>query len=169
MTHIAKSAILSQDGLYRYSLTRTMREGGLIALWLGINPSTADHLVDDQSIRKLYGFGRKLNVGTWLVGNMFALRATDPRKLATVEDPIGRHNDLYLLEMMNRADLVIAGWGSIGKVPPQFHDRYKGIVSLARGAQKPLKCWGLCRDGHPRHPLMLSYATPLENWKDPTP
>jgi hypothetical protein len=39
--------------------------------------------------------------------NLFAYRATDPRVLRTVADPVGPDNDRHLLEVCRRAALVV--------------------------------------------------------------
>jgi hypothetical protein len=49
---IARSANLSRCGAYRFTLTRTWSsEGGRVCL-IGLNPSTADHLRDDPTVRR---------------------------------------------------------------------------------------------------------------------
>jgi hypothetical protein len=48
--------------------------------------------------------------------------------------------------------------------PAQLQGRVAHVVALLRETGKPIWCWGRTVDGHPRHPLMLSYSTPLEVW-----
>lgn len=162
---LMSSAELSLDGLYRWKLGRIVTQGDKIALWIGVNPSTADAEYDDQSIRKLYGFGERLGIREWMVGNLFAYRAADVNELAHAPDPVGVACDTYLREMVNRADLVIAGWGRIDKVPSALRHRVTEVVQLVNQAGKQLMCWGTCQDGSPRHPLMIPYTTPLEMWQ----
>ena len=161
---IATHAELSLNGLYRWGLSRTVNRQGKTAMWIGINPSTADAELDDHSIRKLYGFGDLLGVRTWLVGNLCAFRATDVRELAKVEDPVGSSCDHYLARMIERADLIIAGWGKVDKLPRRLYGRPDEVLRLVRAAGKEMMCWGVNSDGSPRHPLMLSYETQLEPW-----
>jgi len=166
---IATHALLSLDSRYRYKLSRTLRPGGRTALWIGVNPSTADAELDDASIRRLYGFAEQMDVGRWLVGNLFAYRATNVKELAVSDvDPIGPDCDLHLGEMMAEADIVIAGWGRADKVPPKLRNRWRYIVDLASVfSRSPLLCWGLCSDGHPVHPLMIPYTSKLRAWEVP--
>jgi hypothetical protein len=158
-------ADISKCGHYRWLLGRSFAREGVTALWIGVNPSTADERVDDQSIRKLYGFGDRLGVNHWLVANLFAYRATDVRELAKVSDPVGHSCNNYLLSAIGRAELIIAGWGRIDKVPANLRYRVDEVVALVHQRGKQLMCWGTCDDGSPRHPLMLSYSTPLEVWR----
>jgi hypothetical protein len=164
---VGRYAELDLSETYRYKLSRTLLMGNRSALWIGVNPSTADAEVDDASIRKLYGFSPRLNINHWWVGNLFAYRATDVKKLGKIADPVGRGADEYLRQMMIRSDLVIAGWGCISKVPPRLRYRWKEIVVMAEELNKQLLCWGTCSDGHPRHPLMLPYTSVLRTWEPP--
>lgn len=162
---LSSYAIISEDGLYRYQLGRVMDWPGQTALWIGINPSTADAEVDDQSIRKLYGFAEKLNIREWMVGNLFAYRTTNVEDLrwSTIH-PIGNLCDHYLREMIEKADLVVVGWGRIDKVPVDLRFRVDDVCRMIIAEGKMPMCWGTCQDGSPRHPLMIPYSTRLERW-----
>ena len=161
---IKRSAIISECGLYRPRLDRDMGLPGLTAAILGVNPSTADGETDDATIRKDYGFCRRNGIGRFIKGNKFAFRATDVRELRTARDPIGPMNDAYLEQMMREADLVIAAWGPLSKLPPHLRGRWKRVVSIAREVGKPLHCFGTAKDGQPLHTLMLGYDAPLQRW-----
>jgi hypothetical protein len=134
-------------------------------MWIGVNPSTADAEIDDQSIRKLYGFAQKLHIGQWLVGNLFAYRATDVNEIAVVPDPVGPGNNSYLVSMIQEAETIVAGWGRADKVPLHLRGRIDEVVELVHSRNKQLMCWGTCQDGSPRHPLMVPYSTRLELWR----
>lgn len=164
---ISKTAELSHCGTYRYRLDRILCPGRVAAM-IGVNPSTADADVDDHTIRKLLGFADRLSIGHWIVGNVCAYRATDVKKLAAVEDPVGPENEQYLSQIIQSAELVIVAWGTLGKLPPILRGRWRTVVRLANHQSKSLYCWGVAQDGHPRHPLMLSYDTPLVHWQAPS-
>jgi hypothetical protein len=162
---IKRSAIISECGLYRPRLDRDLGFPGLVAAILGVNPSTADGETDDATIRKDYGFCRRNGIGRFIKGNKFAFRATDVRELRAAADPIGPTNDAYLEQMMREADIVIAAWGPLSKLPPHLRGRWKRVASIARDVGKPLYCFGTAQDGQPRHTLMLAYDTPLVEWR----
>jgi hypothetical protein len=55
------AAVVSECGLYSYSLTRRWAHGPK-ALFVMLNPSTADAMVDDPTIRRCIGFARRQGV-----------------------------------------------------------------------------------------------------------
>ena len=161
------SAVISSCGLYRWRLDRELSNAGPVAAILGVNPSTADAALDDPTIRKDTGFGRRLGWSRFIKGNLFAFRSTNVKTLRLVDDPVGRYNDLYLEEIMREADIVIAAWGPLAKLPKPLRERWKTVAYIAGHIGRKLHCWGTALDGHPRHPLMLSYSVPLVEWKIP--
>lgn len=162
------SAILSPCGAFRYRLERELgRDGPAVAI-LSVNPSTADATVNDQTIRKDMGFGERLGWGRLIKGNKFALRSTDVRGLRSAHDPIGPENDAHLEQIMRDADLHIVAWGPLTKLPPDLRRRWRTVVAIADRVGCRLMCWGTAQDGHPRHPLMLAYSTPLTEWERPS-
>ena len=159
------SAIISECGLFRYRLERDTGGGGeIVAAILGVNPSTADATVNDQTIRKDLGFAARLGWRRIIKGNLFAYRSTDIRALRTIHDPIGPDNDAHLDQIMRDADVVVAAWGAKNKLPDHLQSRYRKIIQIADRVGKPLMCWGVCSDGSPRHPLMLPYSAELLLW-----
>lgn len=86
---VESDARLSPCGLYRYTLTRTWDATKPRACWIGLNPSTADASEDDPTIRRMCGFADAWKCGGIIVVNLFALRATDPKELRRVKDPVG--------------------------------------------------------------------------------
>lgn len=161
------SAVISPCGLFRLRLDRDLRRTGPVVAILGVNPSTADAFTNDATIRKDIGFGARLGWGRIIKGNKFAYRATDVRELRSCSDPVGPGNDDHLLAMMREADMVIAAWGPLTKLPRALRDRWRDVVRISEVAGKPLQCFGTAGDGHPRHTLMLSYETPLIPWRTP--
>ena len=175
MTDFA-SATVFIDGEYRYTLTRVWDDLPTITFVL-LNPSTADALVDDPTIRRCMGFAARNGFGGITVRNLFAFRATDPRELATAHDPVGAHNDEYLERLRPRrspwprdgADqrleypTVVVAWGANPAATP---DRVSTVVDLMHGT--PLLSLGPpTRSGAPRHPLYLAGDTPLQTWIQP--
>jgi len=152
------SAVISDCGLYRYSLTRQINTIGKHVAVGMVNPSTADATENDSTIRKLIGFGNRLGWASFTVFNKFAFRATDVNQLKTCNDPIGPMNDIYTYSAIASANEVIVAWGAISKLPHALRSRYKFIVGACHVLNKPMLCFGTCADGHPRHPVMIPYG-----------
>ena len=146
------SAIISDCGLYRYQLTRTWGEEKP-AVFVMLNPSTADALEDDATIRRCIGFAKKWNCGGIVVVNLFAYRATKPKELLSATDPQGPDNLTHIFNTVQAARLIVCAWGAYNKLNGQD----KKVITCIRGAIKmaDVVCLGTTRDGHPRHPLYL--------------
>ena len=85
--------------------------------------------------------------------NLFSLRATDPRELLGVDDPIGPRTNLWLRRAMRESQLIIAAWGNGGAL----HDRGDTVTNLLGDA----RCLGVTATGMPRHPLYCPKTTSL--------
>ncbi len=161
------TAIFSDCGRYRYRLEREGKGGGATAIIM-VNPSTADALRDDHTIRKLRGFGERYEWGTLIVGNIFALRATDVTELGRVTDPVGPLNSRNIARIMSAADRVVFAWGPLAKQPRRWRYLWRDVNYAARKAgHQPLALGAPCADGQPAHPLMLSYDRAPQPWEAP--
>src|ERR1700755_2395175 len=116
MTYLSQAAHISSCGRYRYMLERVWSEGNNSLLIVGLNPSTADALLDDPTIRRCVGFAKGLGYGGLLMGNLFAARSTSPSALTGFEDPVGPENDAWLLKLQHRAHATVAAWGNGGRL-----------------------------------------------------
>jgi hypothetical protein len=161
------SAVLSDCGTWRYRLERDLGRDGPTVMIAGVNPSTADAQIDDQTIRKDMGFGARLGWGRLIKANKFAFRATDVRELRSAADPVGPENDTHLEQIMRDADLHIVAWGPLSKLPDRLRTRWRKVTAIAERVGCPLYCFGTAKDGHPRHTLMLAYETALVPWELP--
>lgn len=155
-------AVLSDCGAYRYRLDRHVGAGDRVFAFFGINPSTADADVDDATVRKWRGFSERLGAVRFIVGNVFAYRATDVGELCSAADPVGPEWRQHMEMIIEEADFLVPCWGARGKLKaPHLRDRLDLMLGSLRGTGKPLMCWGKTASGDPIHPLMLGYKTPL--------
>jgi hypothetical protein len=137
-------------------------------MYIGVNPSKATADIDDATIRKMRGFAVRFGYSSFMVGNVFAYRATDVRELATVERHavVGFDNPRHLADMMRRAGMIVPCWGDTNKVPKSLRGQF-GIMRTALALSgKPIRIFGLTNGGDPLHPLMLSYETQLKEWSE---
>lgn len=157
------------EGENRFWLLRDWANGDLYAKTLTfvmLNPSTADAVQDDHTVRKCVGFATKLGYGRMYVVNLFSKRATDPAELRF---GVGRWmtNQTCVRSCFLTSDGVVFAWGaSLVHADPDARSRsLRGLAGLVREHGIEPMCFGVSQDGHPRHPLMLPYTTQLEPWK----
>lgn len=156
---MSSGAEFDSSEVYRYLLWRIWDPSLPIAVFIMCNPSTADADLDDATIRKVAGFCRRWGYGGFKVVNLFAIRSTDPAGIRQHKFPIGGdENDQAIVTAATGAALVVAAWGSIA---PEYLGRAKTVAALLKRTGVVLQCLGMTKDGHPRHPLMLAYTTPL--------
>lgn len=142
------SAHFSPCRTWRYALWRRWASSPP-AMFVGLNPSTADETQDDPTIRRCIRFARDWGYGGLVMTNLFAFRSTDPRQLNTAEDPIGPANDAALVAAAASAGVVVAAWGVHGT----HNGRAQDVID--RGLLGSFTVLGLTADGHPRHPLYM--------------
>jgi hypothetical protein len=152
---ILRDALLSECGRYRWWLRRSWEGGdGRSVCFVMLNPSTADSLVDDPTIRRCVGFARSWGYSSLVVRNLFALRATNPDELLTAPDPTGGEEGDRHLRLAGESDRVVAAWGAGAPFA-----RPRRALELLAGV--PLYCLGVTKNGDPRHPLYVKAGAPL--------
>ncbi len=73
-------AIFSDCWKYRYTLVRNWDSSLQRLAIIGLNPSTADAVKDDPTIRRCKHFAQAHGYGSFVMLNLFALRSTDPSR-----------------------------------------------------------------------------------------
>jgi hypothetical protein len=157
-------ATFSQDGrhrptLWRQKVTRGLEEPKLgTAMWIGMNPSTADVDVDDPTVSREVGFTDRWGYRSYLKVNVSSYRATNPRDLPADGSACPRSNLDGIIMNAPRMALVVLAWG----VPPKpLRASAATLLHELRRRKVPLFCLGTTREGHPRHPLYIKSDTPL--------
>jgi hypothetical protein len=76
-------------------------------------------------------------------------------------------NLMAIRTQLANADGVVFAWGaSVMQAPPDPRGRaLRGLAGIVEGQRIEPMCLGVSQSGHPRHPLMLPYATELAPWK----
>lgn len=158
-------AEMSSDRVHRYRLDRVWNPSNARRLVvIGLNPSTADELVDDPTIRRCIAFAKRENCGGLVMLNLYTYRATNPSHLReATHRGAGKTNDDYILAACQDPNaLVLAAWGSHGS---WIWLRAGNVERMLREAGVTLYTLGLTRDGQPRHPLYVRGDTPLVEFK----
>ena len=142
---------------YRYGLSRVWDRTAPRMLFVMLNPSTADEHRNDPTVARCETRARRMGFGAVMVANIFAFRATFPDDLKRAKAPIGDLNDTVLEHWSGLAEMTIAAWG--------VHGSHRSRAqSVARGFPGQLHHLGLTKDGHPRHPLYVSFNTAPKAW-----
>ncbi len=148
-------AVFSEGRVYRYALWRCWnRERPLVVI--GLNPSTADEVRDDPTIRRCKDFAIRERCGGIVILNLFAVRATLPGDMEAHPEPVGPDNDEALAFYGGLGKLVVAAWG--------VHGVHRGRSAEVARLLSPLHCFGRTNDGDPRHPLYLPRDAPISPW-----
>lgn len=146
-------AVFSDDGVYRYSLWRFWDREKPALLFVGLNPSTANGIKDDPTIRRLAGFAKSWGLGGLYAGNLFSVITPYPEQLV-YGDAVGPDNDQYLAEMKKLALVVMVGWGTHGGIS----SREKAVMDILG---KSVYCLAVTKTGQPGHPLYLPSSSQL--------
>jgi hypothetical protein len=154
------SAAISECGTYRYRLDRVWDACRPRAVFIMLNPSTADEINEDPTSRRCRNFAKREGYGGLTVVNLYGLRATNPAELAQHPDPVGPENLAHIrLMLAENPGLVIAAWGA-----QRFAvDQAAEVIDLMskRIDRRHIMCLGTTKDGHPRHPLYVRADAPL--------
>jgi len=155
-------AEFSGDRVYRYTLEIIWRENAGLVQFIGLNPSTADELKDDPTVRRCKGFAKSWGFGGIVMTNLFAFRSTDPEVMRCHPNPIGEEgqfglptyleplknrNDFALYSTAARCDLTIACWGC--------HGAHLYRAAKVKLWMLPMHYLALTKGGFPQHPLYL--------------
>lgn len=152
-------AILSEDRVYRYRLTRIWDRYRPLTNFIMLNPSTADEVNPDPTITRCVNFARSWNHGGIVVTNLFAFRATEPGELAEVADPCGPDNEEHIVDASMAADLVVCAWGAYAG---SSWAKRKGLTTRGNAVRRLLDSMRrephvlrYTKSGEPGHPLYL--------------
>jgi hypothetical protein len=152
----AKGAHFSDDRVYRYALWRVWTPHKPRAMFIGLNPSTADEIKNDNTITKCLGFADRWGCGSLVMTNLFAFRATNPKVMLAAPEPIGPLNDEFIAQFAQSAAFIVAMWGVDGA--------HLGRGATVRQQYPNLKCFGVTKAGQPKHPLYLGANTALVDY-----
>lgn len=152
--------VISPCGRYRYTLERSWAELPRYVLWLMLNPSTADGLKNDATIRRCVRYAKDWGFTGILVGNLYAYRATQPSDLFHTTEPVGPENDAAILDMVTRSQMIVCAWGQRGPLPQR---RWNVLRDLGVPHYRQVRALRVNDNGEPGHPLRLPLgARPLE-------
>lgn len=151
---LVSGAVISDCGLYRYLLWRRWDLSKPRALFIMLNPSTADASVDDPTIRRCIGFAKAWGMGGIRVVNLYPFRATKPDDLWKAERPRGDGNLGYIEKAIDPHGIAVAAWGAHAK-----EAQVAEVKNLFYEQGIPLYALKLTKNGQPGHPLYIAGDT----------
>ena len=137
-------AVFSDDRKYRYALFRLWDIKKPSIMFIGLNPSTANEVDNDPTIRRVIRFAFDWDYGCVYMMNLFGFVTPYPKDLINCSDPIGE-NDKWLEKVFDKCEDVVFAWGSF----PEAADRAKKVITMFPNA----KALWINKDGSPKHPL----------------
>lgn len=149
---IVRSAVMSDCGLYRYSLMRRLSP----ELW-------HDHLlpgtVDDATARKGWRYTTGWGYGCMEFINTNPWRSTDPKLARHPPEQALTINDEWLRMSVTESVITICAWGD--KANMELARRAHGVMRTLG----PLYAMRVTKLGNPQHPLYLPGDTKPLEWR----
>lgn len=168
---LRSTAIFSTCGRYRYVLSRMWEppdthDPSKVLVVIGLNPSTATELEDDPTIRRCIDYAERWGHHGLTMLNLFAYRATDPRKLRAFcnegGDIVGGEPQETALELITGfGRRVLCAWGVHG----HLFNRAAYVREMLAANGRDLVHLGLTKAGFPKHPLYLKADLQPEPWR----
>lgn len=158
-------AIISGCQQYRYLLWRMWNPLKSHPRWVTfvlLNPSTADAIKPDPTLKKCIGFAKRWGYDGVLLVNLFAFRTSKPVQLKKASEPVNDvpgANNGYIAAAVTKAEQVICGWGNHGN----YLNRSEVVRHQLR-LEFPGKAFHLgplTKSGEPGHPLYIKYEAEL--------
>lgn len=149
---------------HRYILRRNWMGDGGVVNFIMLNPSTADDVFDDATIRRCIGFAKRWGFSGLVVTNLFAYRATQPKDLKALLATtggfwlaIGEDNAKHLRQEAASANTIVCAWGDNCDVLP-----HRDLDVIAKFRAYDLFCIRRTKKGNPAHPVRESYTNAPE-------
>lgn len=169
LTGLQRDARISDCGRYRWTLTRLWGPRVPGVVWIMLNPSTADGLMDDPTIRRCMKFTQRFGYDGLVVVNLLPRRTPNPDDLVEYvsEDEAARdENATWVRRACHQSAIKIAAWGSLRGIVGETANEVGRIIS--EEWEYELHCLGTTKDGSPRHPLYVRADAPIIPWRPPS-
>ena len=169
---LRSDAVFSADGMYRYVLTRAWNDSSPTALFMLLNPSTADERANDPTVRRLMDFARRWGAGGITLLNLFGLRSTYPDALKYARDPVGPEWDCRVREVIEQEihnqrpepATIICGWGTNGNLFSRSEEVAQFLRWYVDHDDLQVTCLDHNSNLEPKHPLYVRKTVVPEPW-----
>lgn len=154
-----KGAQFSDCRKFRYALWRIWDRTKPMVMFIGLNPSTANELSDDPTIRRVISFAKRWGYGGVYMMNCFPFVTAFPEELC-LNDFAQNINDKLLIDISKKCHEVIFAWGNFEAVTN--HKRDAVLINMFPDAM----CLGKNKSGSPKHPLYIKSDALLIKYSD---
>lgn len=152
-------ADFSECRRYRYALWRIWDARKPLVMFIGLNPSTANEVDADPTIRSVGRIAKANGFGGFYMMNCFPFVSTDPKALRDHGNT--EQNDAWLRLAGGVCAEVVFAWGSFDVVKDLGRD--KELLAMFPNA----KALHINRDGSPKHPLYCKSTSGLVPFNTP--
>jgi len=165
MTYDIKIYDISPDNQSRFTLG-TFGKRPLFVI--GLNPSTANDIVPDRTIKKVMTFAENAGFDSFIMLNLYAQRTPYPN---LVHDKLDSLLHKENIERINSTlclydnPTILASWGETIKIRPFFMECLRGIYNSTKHLNiNWLKIGDFTVSRHPRHPSRAPYKSGLTDF-----
>lgn len=160
-----RAATFSRGDQNRLTLERWWAAGPHVC-FIGLKPSTADHRIDDPTVRRWTSFASSWGYAGFVAVNLYPFRTSDPRECRRwadwqvngpdwyARDDI-QHNVSVIAREAKRAALVVACWGRVewGLAHDLLVDLVLEEITSTVEPWPDVHALRLSPSGHPMHPM----------------
>lgn len=152
--YLHMNATLSPDEYFRFSLTRAWintkdRDYHRSALFIMLNPSTANNYQDDPTVKRCVNIADTHDCDRLTIVNLFPFITPIPKVLMKWTAEKLDQNDAHIRDALEHTQLIICAWGSLVK-DEILRSRAREVLKLIH---VPTFALHINKDGNPKHPL----------------
>lgn len=137
------------------------KKGERVLFVIGINPSTANEKIPDNTIRRVMGFAEREGFDGFAMLNVCPQRCANPNHLHPVCDQyLHKQNLAVIVEIIEHHPnpTILVAFGNLISKRKYLKDCFHDIATALRPFNPKWKQIGeLTKSGNPRHPLMTKY------------
>lgn len=152
---------------YRYALWRIWDESKPLVMFIGLNPSTANEVDNDPTIKSVCRIANNNGYGGIYMMNCFPIISANPNILDIYKKPVWDENEynkygtnnLKITEIGYKCKDIVFAWGNFKIVKETYRE-----IEFSKMFPNAV-CLHINKNGSPKHPLYCKSDTQFINWK----
>lgn len=150
-------ADFSEDQTHRYSLWRIWDASLPQVAFIGLNPSKAGDVKNDNTITKVMKIAKHNGFGGLYMLNLFSYISTNPKALQWIglENAVGERNNDAICHNIKHCEQVVAAWGNFKEpyIKINGQSRADEVLEMLTFIHGSVMCLHKNQNGSPKHPL----------------